>query len=539
MEKLSLNEQIKNAFHNPQDKIISLLKYKTNAFLENYISENYIEKEIAKDCLTTSYNWWTGNSNGKKYAIHIDDAIRPIDIAFSKELRKANFEIIFININEFEKEVSFIYENNEYNLETLVKELSLKEVVKTYELNKNVNSTVFDWCYRNLDYKKLIYHGAIEMLFLSRYFEYLTNLDVVWSNEINGQVTFFIGEVKFKSKNKNNVFIMNIGEKILYENIIKKTNIQVVAIALVCNREDRQSTLVELMNNKEFPIFYMPLNKNDFENLTIKDGKLSDFDKQNGKKHQNTIDFPFQKFERVLDFSEIGKENKTFVRTLNKVLIKYSHLLYGDRKYCQKHIAKFYALFDMMKNGFDIDYNDYLNEDSIRENILIINGYKVLFKFVESYRSWNVTLEQKEFDIAKEKNVDFILVYQNTDNGKDVLFNINQVEKNGQVFYLVDEKTSNNVIKILGCIPFKVFDNYKHCLNAGIPKSQINYYAARGLNGYKTNMNDQNHKSNQDTYFLQILGCKRDGTDKEPKECQLEVYDKTKNLPFISSYVFY
>jgi hypothetical protein len=445
----------------------------------------------------------------------------------------------YTTINEFDKKISFTYNNKDYELEELIKILNLKEKTRSYKENTNINSEVFNWCYKNLDYKTLIYHSAIEMSFLTKYFDYTINLDVVWANEINGQTSFFVGEVKFKSKNKNNVFIMNKGEKILYETILKKTNIQVVAIALVCDKKDRQATLIELMNDNNFPIFYKVLKENDFIDMTIKLGNLSDFDKQNGKKQQETVDFAFKDFERVLDFSEIGKDNKTFIRTLNKVLVKYSHLLHGDKKYCQKHIAKFYALFDMMKNGFNIDYNDYLNENSIKENILIINGYKVLFKFVESYRSWNVTLEQKEFDIAKEKNVDFILVYQNTDNGKDVLFNINQVKKNGQVFYLVDETTTNNVIKILGCIPFKVFDNYKHCLKAGIPKSQINYYAARNLNGYKTNMNDKNHKSNQDTYFLQILGCKRDGSDKEPKECQLEVYDKTKNLPFISSYVFY
>lgn len=536
----TLNEQIKSAFENPQDTIISLLKHKTNAFLENYISEGYIEQEMAKDCLPFSKDWWTGVFQNKRFAIHIDETIKPMDLAFANELNKANYEIIFVIINDFEQKVSFVYDDKEYDLETLVEVLGLKENKKSYKVNEHINSNIFNWCYNNLDYKKLIYHSAIEMCFLSKYFKYSINLDIVWANKINGQVTFFIGEVKFKSKNRENAYFMNLGEKILYEEITKKTSIQVVAIALVCNREDRQATLNELMNNKTFPIFYMLLNENSFLNLVKKEGNLSEFDKLNGKVVQNTIQFPFSKFKRVMDFSEIGKEDEDFVKTLNKILTKYSYSLYGSKMVCQKHIAKFYALFQMMNDGFNIDFNDYLNEDLIKENILVINGHKVLFKFVESVRSWNVTLEEKEFKCAKQRGVEYILVYQNVCNGQDAIFELEEIKKtkDGQTFYLVNQNSTNNAIKVLGCIPFSIFEKYNHILKAGVPKTQKNYYAARGLN-YDFDLKSKGITSNQDTYFLQILNCKKDGSDKEPNECQLEIYDKTKNLPFLSSYVFY
>ena len=531
MEKM--DNQIKNAFANVQSTINSLLRHKTNAFLENYISETYIEKQIAKDCLPTSYNWWTGICNNKNYAIHIDDSIKPFDIAFAKELKQANYEIIFVNINDFEQKVTFIYENEEYDLETLVEKLSLKENIREKKENKNINNEIYEWCLKNLDYKKLIYHSAIEICFLSKYFNYLTNLDMVWANVINGQVQFFIGEVKFKSKNKENVFIMNVGEKILYENIVNKTNIKVVAIALISSKKERQVVLQELMKNNNFPIFYMNLKKETFLNLTMKEGNLSDFDKQNGKQKQNTIDFPFYKFQRLMDFSEIGKDNTNFVSTLNKTITKYSHLFGENFGVATKHIAKFYTLFQMMNDGFNIDYNDFLNKKDINSNILEINNKKVLFKFVESKKSWNLTLEKSEFEYAKDNKVDYILVYRDEKN-----FSIKNI---GQGVYLANEENKENSIKILGCISFDIFEKYHHTLKAGIPKSQPNYYVVRGCNPkYKEYDYAANGKaSNQDTYFLQVLNWKYDNSDKEKEECQLIVYDKSKNLPFLSSYVFY
>lgn len=541
MERICFNKQVQKAFLEPQNSVLSLLSCKTNAFLESYISEQFVVKSILKDCLVTSYNWWVGCNNGKQYAIHIGNDIKPIDIAFSKELKRIGYEIIFVNINELEQTVSFIYNEEQYELEILVENLRLipKEKERNFIVNTNINNIVFDWCCKNLDYKELIYNWTIEKFFLSKYFDFLTNLDVVWANKINGKNTFFIGEIKFKSKNKDNVFIMNLGEKKLYEKIVKNTDIQVVAIALVSNKEERQATIIELMNKKDFPMFYMLLKKEDFDNLTIKSNQLSDFSKQYGQALQNTVEFSFQKFKRVVDFREIGKENKTFLSVLNRKLTQYSYLLKGDKSCWQKHLAKFYALFDMQTNGFDVDYNNYLNQEDIGSNILNINGYKILFKFVESTRSWNVTLEEKEFHLAKKQGVDFILVYQNISNNIDTFFNLKEVSQNGQVFYLIDETTSSDAIKILGYLSFEIFDKYKHCLKAGIPKSQKNYYAAKKLNGYVTNMNDKNHKSNQDTYFLQLLGWQASGIDKEPKECQLQRYDKTKRLPFASSYIYY
>lgn len=539
MERVSFNNAIKKKFLNPQAEVASILQHKTNAFLESYISEGYIKKKMAMDCLVTSYDWWLGSSNGKRYAIHIGDSLKPIDVAFSRELANAGYESVFVILNEMEQKASFYYNGDAYELEILVEHLQLKEKTTCYKVNQSIDALSLGWCYQNLDYKRLVYHDAIEKMFLSKYFDFLTNLDVVWVNKVGGQTTFFIGEVKFKSKNKGNVFVMNLGEKNLYEHIVKNTSIQAVAIALVCSRQERQCTLVELMNNKEFPIFYMQLREKDFENLLVKTNQVSEFGKQNGQALQNTVEFSFQKFERVFDFCEIGRNSKTFASNLNKMLTKYSHLLNGNKSHCKKHIAKFCTLFRMQADGFNISYEDYLNEDCIKENVLHINGYSVLFKFVENPRAWNLTMSRFEFENAKKRGVDFVLVYQEKFDEFGEGISIEEACENGRTFYLVNESTPNNAIAILGCLPFEIFEKYSHCLDAGVPSSQRNYYASRGLYCCKVNMEDKAFKSSQDTYFLQVLGGKPDGSDEEPSECRLSVYDKSKGFPFLSSYVIY
>lgn len=537
----SFNKQLQKVFENPKKSVTTILKNKTNAFLENYVSEYYVAKKIAEDCVAASYNWWVGVCNDKEYAIHIDETIKDIDINFSKELKKIGYEIIFVNINKFNQTVSFVYEDEKYELELLVEKLQLKPspMQKKYKVNGNVNDTIFEWCYKHLDYQQIIYDGAIEFLFLSKYFSYLINIDVVLCKCINNKMTYFVGEIKFKSKNKSNVFMMNVGEKNFYERIVKHTDVQVIAIALVCSKEDRQSTLVELMSLNEFPIFYMQLTSKIFDNLIVRPSNVSDFGRQGGQTHQNSVEFSFEMFERVIDFGEIGKTYKSFVQKLNRILIQHSDLLNGSKGFCLKHIAKFYALLDMESKGLEVRCDDYLNKENITKNILNINGYKVLFKFVENPRAWNVNLMEREFKAAKYNGVDYIFVYQNISNGSNVLLNLNEQLENGNTFYTVDESTSRDAIKVLGYVSFDIFDRYKHCVPAGIPASQKNCYAIRGIPGYTLDMDSKAYSNNQDMYFLQLLGWQINGIDKEPYECRLQEYDKVKGLPFASSYIFY
>ena len=262
MNKSTFNEQIKKAFLQKEKMIEAFIKRKTNAFIESIVSENYIERKIKKDCIAYSKNWWLGKGqNYKKYALHIDYALQEFDIEFGKELEKASYEIIHIIINKLTKEVYCYHNDNKYTIEELIINLDLKENINLpyhdyTHTRHNIIEKIINWLYNTIDLNEFIFVNAIERGFITRFFKFTQNLDIVWANEINNEIKYFIGEVKFKSTNYEKVFQMNIGEKINYQNIINNTNINIVAIATISNKKDREDVLHTMLNTNNYPIFY-------------------------------------------------------------------------------------------------------------------------------------------------------------------------------------------------------------------------------------------------------------------------------------------
>lgn len=502
----TFNYKVAEMFTNTVDAISDFLDKKTDAFIQTLIVESYVTKEINNSCLATSKNWWMASGeNYQKYAIHIDDAIKPLNVEFGKELEKDGYKIIHVTIDQLRRKVLFYYENKFYSLEDLVSFLGLTPkttpITTSYGSKRSaITQEIVNWFYKSNDLEEFLYVSIIEDEFIFKYFNYASNLDVVWVNEVNGRTQYFVGEVKFKGTNKDKTFMMNIGERNNYLRLSEKTDIKVVAIALLSDSSKKQDVFNSLLKGGEWPLFYYIFEASVLKAAVPFEGKLSQHDKDSGKKAIKVVAFSYENFKRVVNFDDVGRMVDTRT-TINNIIKRNCFLFKGiNDSILEKHYGKLFVLYSLMMDGYDIDYRDYLKEEEIDNNILNINGKKVWFKYMQSEKSWNLIVSKSEFENAKAMGVDSILLYRNTTASK-----LGVEYDKGAGCKVLPNSFNNKTIEILGILDFEVFEKEMFTLSPGIPAIQKNLNKVmKGLTDFEMDSKYAYMTYKDVCYFLQV-----------------------------------
>lgn len=520
-----------------QNTMTRMVNSMNNEIVLSYVAENYVCGQVRKAGLLLSSNWWTcilkKDFNKEDFAFHFCYEPTSLDFAFGKELEVGGYHVVHICVDMVENSIVFLYNNKRYTIEEFISLFKL-EINDNSKENKDYsnerNSLVLDslsFLRTTMDNPLYIAEVFICNMFLNKYFLYTVNFDCVWGNKTSNGLQFCIGEVKVKSKNKENAFLMNLGEKLRFEKIIKSTNISVVAICLLSERENRDNVYSTIINGKDYPLLALKLDKSNFVCLLSENkGNVSELTKSygnNGKGKTSVVSIPFSQFSYIMSFDELGM-NYSYSTRINRCLERNSFAApliidHTNIGIMRKYFSIFATLYELREQGFVFDF-DTLIKNIPLNGVINLNGVNVLVKFIESNRGFNIRMEEKDLDLCKNHNIQYILVVR---NHFENLSKWNISTRNSSKNILCIGNSNEKYVDIIGYIPFSLFEELCVKLPKGTYDNQINIWKA--IDKKEPNYGKSGQKKlENDLYVLEF-----ESTPDKPQYVQFDLY------PFLHS----
>ena len=459
LKEETLTERYRKCLKTPYESIKDYLSQESDALVECTITENYIEKQLKKTCYPYQKDWWLVIEKNKRYAFCICNQLKKQNLLFGIELARANYEVVYIEIDEVSKEILFKVGTNRYSAEVFIKKnsLTLKErKIQNYENSRSclTKEIVSDFI-KESDYSFEIGKKIVEKEFLKRCFCCFINLDIVWMTYEEGfdsQPIFYVGEIKHKTKDA--YFKINKGSLGFYKDITLHSDIHVMFLAYVSEKGKKNDLVRNLMVGEDVPFYYHELSESD--KFLEENGFVSDLGRENGKTTTKICKIPFCSFSKFLSFENFDSKEWSIKLIINEMVEQNADLFHGMYAHeYERHLCRMYSILKLVEMGCDIDYESLFESNDILSNVLNINGSNVLFKYLENSHSWNVTFSEQEFLRYEAKKVDFVVLYKK----KDLSYTIK--ERDG-LRYPQISCNDKELATMEGWLPFGEFESKKH-----------------------------------------------------------------------------
>lgn len=460
MEKeRTLTEKYRECLQTPYESIRNYLSQESDALVECTITENYIEKQLKKTCYPYQKDWWLVIEKNKKYAFCICNQLKKQNLLFGIELARANYEVVYIEIDEVSKEILFKVGIDRYSAEVFVEKNGLtlkKRKISNYENSRScLAKEIVSNFIKESDYSFEIGKKIVEKEFLKRYFCCFINLDIVWmtyEEEFESQPIFYVGEIKHKTRDA--YFKINKGSLNFYKDIALHSDIHVMFLAYVSEKGEKNNLVRSLMVGKDVPFYYHELSKND--TFLEENGFVSDLGRENGKTTTKICKIPFCSFSKFLSFEKFDSKEWSIELIINGMVERNADLFHGMYAHeYERHLCRMYSILKLVEMGCDIDYESLFENNDILSNVLNINGSNVLFKYLENPHSWNVTFSEQELLRNEAKKVDFVILYKK----KDFAYTIK--ERDG-LRYPQISCGNEELATMEGWLPLSEFESKKH-----------------------------------------------------------------------------